>query len=70
MAKTPGPKPTGDGCVTIGGYTVCPHVVHLSSDQLKIVKKMHQHNVDLMDELAKAEKASKKKKKKTKKKSS
>jgi len=62
MAKIPAPKPSGD-CVTIDGMTVCPHSVHLTKAQKKIVYAMHRKNVVQAKRLASAakKKASKKK---------
>jgi hypothetical protein len=44
------------GCVTIGGMTVCPHVVYLTNTQKKAVYKMHRQNALKMKKLEKAAK--------------
>ena len=44
LKKIPAPKAVGD-CTSIGGITVCPHLVHLTKKQMAEVKKMHLENV-------------------------
>jgi hypothetical protein len=45
MARIPAPKRTDGDCISIGGITICPHVVHLTASQVDRVKKMHESNV-------------------------
>jgi len=44
MSTIPAPKQVSD-CMSIGGLTVCPHVVHLTDEQMETVHKMHLQNV-------------------------
>jgi len=45
MAKIPAPKRTAEACTSIGGITVCPHVVYLTKEQKAAVQQMHLDNV-------------------------
>jgi hypothetical protein len=67
MARIPAPKNVGD-CTSIGGITLCPHLVHLTEKQIATVHKMHLQNVSKIQKRKNAPKAkgSKKKKRKAK----
>jgi hypothetical protein len=56
MATIPKPAQT-DGCISVGGLTVCPHVVYLTKSQSKTIHKMHGRNVVKMRTLERAAKA-------------
>jgi hypothetical protein len=57
MARIPAPKRTAEACTSIGGITVCPHVVYLTREQTKTVHQMHLKNVAAAGRSIKAAKA-------------
>jgi hypothetical protein len=66
MPTIPAPKQSGD-CRSIGGLTVCPHVVYLTKTQTRTVHKMHARNVAKTQKTKNTSKAlGRKKKRKTK----
>jgi hypothetical protein len=66
MAKIPAPKKGSGDCISVGGLTVCPHVVYLTKTQKNATQKMHLQNVSKVQKLAAKAQSPKKKKAKAK----